>query len=110
MMLVVVTHIKGHHIERPIVAIGLLFFIQRQVVLLYPTGSKGMQSHREKEAEQEEEERLGTEQHPDGNIEGDLNDPIGDDPSVDRFDFFQAHGADRLEDGKEQKPKGFSQE
>lgn len=102
MMFIVVADIEGYGVEYAIIAKGLLLFVVREVVLLYPAGAKRMEADGEEEAEQEVGEGLGTEEIPYGCNKYRFGDPIEGNPFIKGFDLAKAGNAEYLEERVEQ--------
>src|SRR6185295_18816740 len=108
MVLIVIPHIKCECIHRTIITIRLLFFIKGKIMFLNPTGSKGVKTHRKKEADQQEEKCFGAKQHPCRDIECNLHNPVCYYPTVHRLDLFETKSTDGLKNREEQEPQGFT--
>ena len=90
MMFIVVTHIKGHPVERTVIAVSFLLLIEGEIMFLNPSGTQWMKSYRKEETKKQKEKSFRTEQHPDRYIKSNLHNPVSDNPTINGFNFFEA--------------------
>ncbi len=75
MVFVVVADIKGHFIERAVIAIGFLRIIHH-VVALNPARAERMQTYGKEKRKKQIAKRFGAEQQENRDIEAELHEPI----------------------------------
>jgi hypothetical protein len=107
---VMISYVKGYIVEYAIIAKRFLLFVVCQIMFLDPAGSQRVKSDREEEAEQEVNDCLGAEGHPDGGGENNLGEPVQCYPFIKGFDLAQSGDAEYLEYGVEQQPDHFTDE
>ncbi len=99
-----IAHVKGHYIEHPIIAECFLDLVMREIVFLYPAGSKGMKTDGEEETKQQVYDRFRSEEIPHGSNKNDLCRPVQGYPFVEGLDLTKAGDTKDLPDGIQQQP------
>ena len=105
---VMMPHVKGDEVQHAIVAKGLLLFIVGKIMFLDPAGAEGMEANGKEKAEEEINDRFGSEEIPDCGDEDGFGRKIQRYPFVKRFDLAEPGDPKDLEKRIEQQPDTFA--
>lgn len=105
---VMISYVEGDQVQDAIVAKGLLLFIVGKIMFLDPAGAQGMEADGEEEAEEEVNDRFGSEEIPDCGDEDGFGGKIQRYPFVEGFYLPEPGDAKDLEQRIEQQPDAFA--
>src|ERR1700682_5254252 len=106
-VLIMVTHIERHPVDRPVIAERLLVRIER-IVLLHPTRAHGMKADGKEKGTSQIPEAGPTAEIKNRNVVGDGAEEIRDGPGVPKRDRFQTWRPRHLKNWKQEKRKSFA--